>query len=460
MTWASFATRSISFVFVLPLLLRSFPPGDLAVWYIFATLASLQILAEIGFGSTFVRFVAYAHSKSDARVETTEQTESPTEKSQTPEIAEVVGTMNRLYWWLTVLLAFFLAIGGTLILRRPLQEITNPPAGWIAWMIVYATTLVVFRGNYYSTWLQGTNQIAILRRWETLISLASISSSIIIIKTGHGLLPLVAATQLWACAGVITTAFLATTVLQGRLRRLSGEPFSKNVFNVVWPSAWRSALGIFMSQGVTQFSGLLYAQVGSSKDVAAYLLAVRLQQTLASMANAPFYSKIPTLARLWLQRDNESIVRIARRSMAMALWAFTVPMVILGFVGPFLFHLLQSKTPFPPGIIWGLLGAAGLTERYGAMHLQLFSLSNKIVWHIANGVTGGLFVLISWIAFPFFYVTAIPFGMVCANLGFYSWYCSRLSHRMFRLKWPAFDLSISGGPILLLAAYFLYINSN
>lgn len=31
---------------------------------------------------------------------------------------------------------------------------------------------------------------------------------------------------------------------------------------------------------------------------------------------------------------------------------------------------------------------AFLLERYGAMYLQLYTLTNHIIWHIANGITG------------------------------------------------------------------------
>lgn len=212
-----------------------------------------------------------------------------------------------------------------------------------------------------------------------------------------------------------------------------------------------------MSQGVTQMSGLVYAQIGASRDVAMYLLAVRLQQTLASMANAPFYSKIPTLARLWSKGEIDVIVQIARKAMSMTLWAFTLPIVFLGLLGPLILKLLESKTPFPSNEIWGLMAAAGFVERYGAMHLQLFSLSNKIVWHIANGITGVIFIVAAWLLFPIFYAPAIPLAMLCANIGFYAWYCSSLSHRMFTLKWPAFDLAVVRGPAIAFGLYLICV---
>ena len=45
-----------------------------------------------------------------------------------------------------------------------------------------------------------------------------------------------------------------------------------------------------------------------------------------------------------------------------------------------------AKTPLRP---------AGIAERVGALHIQLYSMTNHIVWHIANGVTGILLIVLA-----------------------------------------------------------------
>jgi O-antigen/teichoic acid export membrane protein len=430
-TWASFATRSLTFVIVLPLLLRRFSAEELAVWYLFATLASLQMLAELGFGSTFVRVIAYgmggAANLSAAMAGSGARSDGPNLEL----LGQIVGTMRTIYRRLTLLLAVLLGLGGTWALLRPLAALPEPRAGWISWALVYANTVLVFQGNYFSTWLQGTNQIAVLRRWETFTSLGAILTSFLLLKLGAGLLPLVAATQVWAALGVARNAWLAFQVLDGLLKTLGAARYCPDIFSAVWPSAWRAGIGVAMSQGVTQCSGLIYAQLGQSQSVASYLLALRLQATLASMANAPFASKLPLLSRWWAEGQKDRIVAATRRAMSLTLWAVVVPSVGLGVLGPLLLKWIGSRTHFPNPWVWWLLGAATFAERYGAMHLQLFSLSNRIVWHVANGVTGALAITTATALFPQIEVLALPLGMLIGNVLFYCPYSVRLSRAQF-----------------------------
>lgn len=414
-TWASFATRSLTFVIVLPLLLRKFSPEELTVWYLFATLASLHMLAESGFGSTFVRMIAYAMSGASDLQAAMAGRGGTQAHCNLALLGQIVGTMRTIYQRLTLLLAVLLGLGGTWALVRPLAALPDPRAGWIGWVLVYANTLLVFQGNFFSTWLQGTNQIAVLRRWETFTSLGSIFTSFLLLKVGAGLLPLVAATQMWATLGVARNAWLALQVLDGRLRTFRDTRYCPTVFGTVWPSAWRAGVGVLMSFGVTQSTGLVYAQMGRSRDVAAYLLALRLQQMIVAMSNAPFYSKLPLLSRWWAEGAHGRIVSDARRAKSLTLWALAFPLISIGLLGPNLFKWIESQTPFPAPWIWWLLGIAALAERYGAIHLQLYSLSNHIIWHIANGIAGSIQILASIALYPHHQVAAFPIAALCGG---------------------------------------------
>jgi O-antigen/teichoic acid export membrane protein len=455
-TWTSFATRSLTFVIVLPLLLRRFSPEELTVWYLFATLTSLQMLAELGFGTAFVRVIAYAMGGAPSLSAAMAGSGSSSEGPNVELLGQIVGTMRAIYWRLTLLLGMLLGLGGTWVLLRPLAALPEPHVGWISWVLIYANTLLVFQGNAFSNWLQGTNQIAVLRRWETITSLGAILTSFILLNSGAGLLSLVTATQVWGAMGVARNVWLAFQVLDGRLRTLWLGPYSTDVFGIVWPSAWRAGIGVAMSQGVTQCSGLIYAQLGQSQSVASYLLALRLQVTLAAMANAPFASKLPLFARWWAEGAKDRIVATTLRAMRLTLWSVVVPLVGLGLLGPWLLKWIGSRTPFPDTWIWWTLGGAIFAERFGAMHLQLFSLGNRIVWHVANGVTGGIAVCSAAVMFSQLGVTALPLGLLLGNVLFYCPYAVRLSHRQFHFGPKRLEIETVLPSLLLLLLAILF----
>jgi hypothetical protein len=59
MTWGSFATRSLSLIVVLPLVLNRLNTAEISLWYLFSTVIGLQLLADMGFSPTFSRVIAY-----------------------------------------------------------------------------------------------------------------------------------------------------------------------------------------------------------------------------------------------------------------------------------------------------------------------------------------------------------------------------------------------------------------
>jgi hypothetical protein len=76
------------------------------------------------------------------------------------------------------------------------------------------------------------------------------------------------------------------------------------------------------------------------------------------------------------------------------------------------------------------------------MHIQLYSITNHIVWHIANGITGVIMLLSSLVLYPVIEVYAFPMALVIGYLGFYAWYCSGYSYRAFNLGFFAYERNV------------------
>lgn len=439
-TWASLATRSLTFIIVLPLLLRRFSPEELTIWYLLATLSSLQFLVELGFAPAFVRLLSYAMSGASSLEAAMAGAGGGLGRPNVALLGDVVGTMRTTYLRLTLVWAALLGVFGTLSLVRPIALLPYPRLGWICWGGVCITSCLVFNGNLFGAWLQGTKQIAILRRWEATMALGSIFTCFVLLKLGAGLLPLVAATQGWALLGLIRNAWLALYVPGSALKPLWNHPYCQQVFSCAWPSAWRLGLAVAMSQGVTQCSGLLYAQFGNARDVASYLLALRIQGAITSISNAPFASKIPQFAQWWSEGSRAQIFHVARRSLSLTLWSLAICLVLLPLVGPLMFSWLGSNTSFPSAVVWWALGASNMAERYGAVHIQLQALSNRVTAHLVNGVTGVIVLGSAAALFGLMGMSSVPVGMAFGYVLVYAPLAAYLSRRQFGLSWSDFDM--------------------
>jgi O-antigen/teichoic acid export membrane protein len=462
MTWGSFATRSLSLIVVLPLVLNRLSTAEIALWYLFSTVIGLQLLADVGFSPTFSRVIAYGMGGlSTVKIKDLRNIKQSADLAEPnwQTIENICSTMRAIYFRLTVISIFLLSTIGTWAMLRPISRMSDTKFAWIAWGVILLASSFTLLGNSYSSYLQGVNQIALLRRWEILTSLGAIATSIIVLLAGGGLLGLVIANQTWLILNILRNRWLCSTIENGRFQNFTHKKIDPIVFRSVWPSAWRSGLGVFMSYGLVQLSGVIYAQFGTASGVASYLLALRLMQMVSQFSQAPFYSKLPLLAKLRSEGNLEQQMKVAQRGMTLAYWSYVVGFISLGLLSTPLLKLIGSNAEFVNPLLWGIMGLSMFAERYGAMHIQLYSTTNHIIWHIANGVSGIIYLLVSLSLFKQIGVYAFPLGTLVGYLGFYCWYSGIHSYRILGLKFWSFEKYILIPPLTCFLLFlFLYIN--
>jgi hypothetical protein len=144
---------------------------------------------------------------------------------------------------------------------------------------------------------------------------------------------------------------------------------------------------------------------------------------------------------------------IARRAMRMTYWLFVAGFVAIGLSGMALFQIIGSSVAFADPRLWALLGMGFFVERYGAMHIQLYSTTNHIIWHVANGVTGMIYLAVSLSLLATLGVYAFPVGMLAGYLGFYSWYCARYVYRTFNCGFVSFEKDVLLPPAVVVGLY-------
>jgi hypothetical protein len=457
-TWGSFAARTLSLLIVLPLLLTRLTTAEIALWYLFSSVISLQALADLGFSPTFTRVIAYAMGGAEDLKDFREVRESTNSgRPNWATMEKIWSTIRSIYLRSTIVSMVFLAIVGTIALVRPIAAIENQSEGWLSWIVIAVTSGVAFWGTMYSASLQGMNHIALFRRWEMLTSFAAILTSFVVLYAGGKLFELVLANQSWLVVAVFRNRWLARNVEDSRLKGFKGFKIHHDILQAVWPSAWRSGLGITMSYGVVQASGIVYAQFGSAAGIASYLLALRIMQTINLFSQAPFYSKIPVLARLRSEGRLHDQVAVAQRGMAYAYWTFVVGFVCAGlFLDPLL-ELIKSHARFADPVLWSLMGIAFFVERFGAMHIQLYSTTNHIIWHTANGITGIINIVVVVLTFKYIGVYSFPIGMAVGTLGFYCWYAAKHSYRAFKLSFWSFERKTFLVPLGVVLTYSIVV---
>ena len=451
-TWGSLTVRLSAVVLVLPVVLVRFAPAEVALWQLFTTLFMLAMMLDFGLAPTFARLLAFARGGATVADMANMQRSGPgsARVADPAAAAAVMSALRWLYPRLAVAATALLAVLGTWGLIKPVSQSADPISAWAAWLLVLATTGLAMWGGAYAAAMQGMDKIAVMRRWEVATGLGQILTSVVVLLLGGHLLALVAGYQAWAVVGALRNRWLLRS-LHPDLFGLAPSPHPE-VIKVMWPPAWRSGLGVLMCQGLIQASGLIYGQLAPAAEVAAYLLALRLATMISQFCQAPFYSKLPRMAALQAAGQQAEQLRLAQRGMRLAYWVYAAgALVVAVFAGPLL-QVIGSRTAFAAPGVWTLMALAFFAERFGAMHLQLYSLTNHIVWHIANGVTGLLMIAIAWLIYPRLGAYAFPLAMLLAYISFYCVYSASHTRKAFALQLLRFESRTAAPAAVVLCA--------
>ena len=311
-TWLSYSTKALSLFVVLPLLLKQFTVEEVALWYVFAAVISLQGIADMGFRFTFIRFIAYAKGG-----------------------ASDFNSIENLR--MSLVLFILLLTFGSWGVYRSIELTSNDFASWLAWGIIVLATVIKFYGSIYTNLLEGINKIALVRRWETLTSLGAIITSMVVLLLAKSLFVLVLANQIWVVINVLRNIYLKNKVEHARFRSITDEGgFDKDLFKTIWRPAWKTGVSGIMSNSLGSFMSVLYAQIGDAQSVASYLLALRLIGVVKDVSVAPFYTKLPSFAMLYSNGRKEELILLAQKGMLISNFVFVFGAISIGLTAPYL----------------------------------------------------------------------------------------------------------------------------
>ncbi len=452
MTWLSYFTRASSLFVILPMILTKFTDAEISLWYLFSAVITLSSLADFGFRATFTRIISFAFGGAK-HIGVHKGQASEKGKVNWSLIERIYSSMKRIYKWLSLAILLFMVSFGTWSMIRPISLVSPENLPWLAWSIIVFTTVIKFYGTIYQNYLEGLNKIALVRKAESVVSTGLIISSVIVLYFGGKLLELVIIFQLFGLFNIVVNIFLARKIENRKILKFKKIAFEKKFFDQIWQPAWRSGISGLMSIGLTNLTGILYAQIGSVQLVAAYLLALKIINQIKEVSMAPFYSKIPLMSRLRVQGKMKELISISQKGMMLSHLVFVLSVLFVSLFSKPLLEFINSNVSFVENEFWILLSFAFLIHRYGAMHMQLYLTTNHIKSHIADGISGVIFIVVTVFLIKEIDIYAFPIGMIAGYLGFYAIYSAKLSLSNLSLNFFKFETKSALIPFLCFITY-------
>jgi hypothetical protein len=460
MTWANLLSKTLGLALLLPAVLTKFTGTDIILWYVLTTMVGIGLLFDLGFTPTFVRFVAYAKTGASvdemARIGKGINPKAECISANSDGLISVFKIINKNYLLLSVLAFTLLLCLGSLFVAKPISESTNALNGWLSWFIVIGTTSFLLFGNKYVAILQGMGLIAENQKAMMITSVtATIVASIALLLNGNILLVILLYQGITALSFFLNRSLVKKHVpsyFETSIHKTftqKPELAEIKLKEAVFASAWKCAVGILMSVGLIHLSALGAANYLSTSDAAAYLLALQLIRAISTFSQAPFYTKIPTLSGLYATQQNKRLGEIAFNAELQSLAFFTFACLSCGILFPYVESLFNFNASLPDKTLWVLLSLGILIERAGAMHIQIYSLTNNIIWHYVNGLTGVCMIMIFLLLIAKQGVTSFPLSILISYGLFYfpisSFYAVRVVGKKYIIKqlcWLVFFLLI------------------
>jgi hypothetical protein len=465
MTWMSYMAKAVSLLGVLPLVLKQFTTGEVVLWYLFSSVIALQSLGDFGFRQVFSRVISFAYSgASDIGVLNKDsnviEDNSNISECNVPLLKSIMSAQFKVYEWLTVGVFVLMSLFGSWSVLKPINDASYVlDEAWIAWGIIVVGSCISFYFRIYMNYLEGLNEIALVRRVEILTSLGAVVSSLLILIYSPSLLNLVIVNQFWLVVNSFRDWFLARKVKGGLFNEVSKRvDISNDFLRKIWGPAWRGGVGGLMSAGLTNLTSIIYAQLGSMGEAAAFLLAMRLITQVRDVSMAPFYSKLPLMSMLRAKNRISELTELAKKGMRLSHLVFVLGFLIVAvLLNPMLVYT-QSQIEFVDLKLWSLIGLAFFFHRFGAMHIQVYLTTNHVISHIADGIAGLIYILSSLLLIRLLGVYTVPVGMLLGYFCFYCWYGTFYSLRSLgNISLWNFERQASMPAVIIWIIFLLFI---
>lgn len=455
MTAVSVLTRAFAIAVPLPFLYAMFPIQAVAFWLTVITFQSLVGAFSGVIPTVAMQMIAYARSGSSALGGSMEDHQR--QRTEGPNWVLIAG-VNR------STLQFFMAISatwigfaglvGTLIVWRPMMASGYIPEAMSAWVIFIAGSAIRLMAQPFVAFSLGFGAVAEVRRLEALSWLLGgvVAAACLIV------IPNLALAMLAIQAPVLLNyyQYRRLALRMGWSAEKSGKPNS--VRAELWSRGWRGGIGTFAGMLTVYGSGLILAQVGDGELIAAYLFGLNVLGIIGQVSSSPVFAAMPVLAASFAAGKQEQMNEIAQRVIGRSMRIFTLLVVFAPLAVAGTNRVLVSPVAFPGNKLWIAMCIAAIMVRHGADHLQYYTTTNDIRWHIVNPV----FLILSlgpFMILPASNVMLLVTIQGVAAAGFYLPYSRWLTkkHLTYHLKREPADFLIPLAMMITVLLIFPYL---
>ncbi|WP_335918101.1 hypothetical protein [Shewanella algae] len=442
MTLAAMLSKSLVVLVITPIVAFSLNPEDMVVWFLYLSAISLVRMLDFGLSPTFIRVTSYLNSNNLSNEKLSQKISKLTFKDvyffTRSQFLKMAG--------IGVLIGMTL---GVALVFKPIMASTSPIWFYFGWLMVVVLASYSVYSNYILCFCMGSQDVADVQRVQVVANLIAGFFATIYFLT---------------FSDIVLTGIFYLTSFPINVYFLKRKFFIEYegdcdkdavpILNSLTASqSIKSGVGLLLSTGLIEFSGVIGANLLVPSVAAKYQFGLQLIRAVNGFSHAPFTSKVPLMSKLYAERRINDLILQSRKCMNGSYLLFFFGYSFIFFCLTFLNYFGFSFENAPELNLWIVLGICFLVERLGSLHIQLYSLTNNIIWHKANAASGIVTVVICFIIYHYIPVPPqyiFPVSMFFSYLLTYVPISMSASSKEFRFNPFKFEVLMSGPYFLVM----------
>lgn len=458
--WANSFVKPLRLLLVTPLILRLLSPEEIAAWYLFASLTLFGDVIEARLTSTFSRMIAMAMGGATdvSPIKAGDKARGDGEP-RWETVKQIYGTTGSLNALLAVALFIVALLLGWFGLQEIAARAVEPSVIWTAFLLFTVTQYIQFLFQRYRILLVGLNEVALVNRWNVVMSLLSIAAGAVALSLGGNLLVFVAAMQAVVLLNILRMRFLVRHVSHGRFRNYPWHVWDRRVLQSAWEPVARGLVTQLANSGSLKLGSVWLARYASPDTAASYLFSLSLLMALREVSEAPFVSRIPQMTRLLVSNAKKTLCDMCVNRLRLGYWIFFVGSVALTFLAEPAMQWIGSRIDFLPHESFFILSTLMLAQRFIAGSLMVSALGNHFVCVRLQIISFVISIpLMAWLipAMPLYGVMVAVFG---PQIGLLLVAPARNAAERLGLGAPAYVLQTAAPALLCQATALIWLLS-
>ncbi|MGL1887879.1 MAG: hypothetical protein OCD76_15295 [Reichenbachiella sp.] len=418
-TWFSNVVTLFSSLIAIPIVITNLEVGEINIWFLFSSIVAMTQGVLFGFNGTFTRFVAYSFAGvriAEFREISAKKNIQETTSMDSVEFTRIYFLMKKVYLVLSAFYFLLLLFIAKFALAGPMLELGSVNVGWLSWGIIMITTTFNLFLGYHRVFLAGINQVALVQRVLGIVNLVGLGLIMLVLLFYPTLLSIVFIYQLVNLAGTLMVTFFGRRQFLEIKDPLVKAKIDKELFSIVWDSAWKSGITTVLGNIIKHISAVLVAQLFVAAESASFLFTKRIFDIIERFTMATFQAKIPLIAKFRGNGDFNKLFPTLRKTQYISYGIFMFGYIIFILIGENLLSFVSSNVKLGSVSMIILFSFSSFISRWGGMSLSVSNQSNKVVEHLNIMVIAVAFFISIYLFYDVVGILVFPLSQIIAMI--------------------------------------------